>query len=120
MVEVALPPATGVHGKAKDALPAPQAEALAVTVPSGPTWRQRVPVPPAEETIRLVVEAVTDVSMVVEAYGKEEVPMPVTVSVPVAVRLARETFPENRPLPWTERVEAGEVVPMPTFPVPTI
>ena len=38
-------------------------------------------------------------------------------AVPVAVRFASERLPEKRPLPWTERVEPGVVVPMPTFPV---
>jgi len=111
---VALPPATGVNGNPKELPPEPQAEALAETVPSVPTWRQRVPVPPKPETIRLVVEAVVAVIMVVDAYGKVEAPMPVTVSVPVAVRLASERLPENKLLPWTESVDAGVVVPMPT------
>ena len=41
-----------------------------------------------------------------------------TVSVPVAVRLATEMLPENRPLPWTPRakLDDGEVLPTPTFP----
>ena len=34
----------------------------------------------------------------------------------IILRLASETLPENRPLPWIDRVEAGEVVPMPTEP----
>ena len=40
------------------------------------------------------------------------------VSVPVAVMLAADTLPENRPLPWTPRakLEDGEVVPTPTLP----
>ena len=60
-----------VEAKLKSAPPepVPHAEALAVTVPSAPTWRQRVPVPPADETTRLVVEAVVAVMAVVEAYG---------------------------------------------------
>ena len=37
--------------------------------------------------------------------------------VPVAIKLARETLPEKRPLPCTESSEAGVVVPMPTLPV---
>ena len=46
--------------------------------------------------------------------AKVEVAEPWTVSVPVAVRLARVTSPENRPLPWIERSWEGEVVPRPT------
>ena len=41
--------------------PVPHALALAETVPSAPTWRQRVPEPPAEETRRFVVDAVPDI-----------------------------------------------------------
>jgi len=37
-------------------------------------------------------------------------------TVPVAVRLARERLPEMRPLPWTERIWVGELVPMPIDP----
>ena len=37
-------------------------------------------------------------------------------TVPVAVRLARERLPEMRPLPWTERIWVGEVVPRPRLP----
>src|SRR5690348_14660728 len=35
------------------------------------------------------------------------VPVPCSMSVPVAVRLARVTLPEKRPLPWTARVALG-------------
>jgi hypothetical protein len=56
-------------------------EALAETVPSVPTWRQRVDAPPRLEMTKLVVEAVPEtVSAVVEAYGKVEA-MEVEVAV---------------------------------------
>ena len=42
---------------------------------------------------------------------------PETLTVPVAMRLARVRFPEMRPDPCTERVEAGLVVPMPKLPL---
>jgi len=47
-----------------------QPDVAAETVPSAPTCRQRVPVPPVEEMTRLVVEATEAVRAVVEAYGK--------------------------------------------------
>lgn len=47
--------------------PEPQAEALAEIVPSAPNWAQRVPEPPAEDTIRFVVEAYPVLIAVVEA-----------------------------------------------------
>ena len=41
-----------------------------------------------------------------------------TVMVPVAVMLATEVrLPENRALPWTESLDTGEVVPIPTLAV---
>ena len=52
---------------------------------------------------------------VVEAYPS--VVSPVTLRVPVAIKFASDTLPEKRPLPWTERSDAGEVVPMPTLPI---
>ena len=42
---------------------------------------------------------------------------PVTVSVPVAVRFAVVRSPEKSPLPWTERLVEGVVVPMPSQPL---
>jgi hypothetical protein len=60
-------------------------------------------------------EAVLPVAVYLVAWSVEELVMPLTVSVPEAVRLAAVRFPEKRPLPWTPRVPAGEVVPMPTF-----
>ena len=46
-----------------------------------------------------------------------EVPLvPVTVMVPVAMRFAKDRFPENKPFPCTENKELGEVVPMPKLP----
>ena len=54
-------------------------------------------------------EALVEVSMLV--------PSPERVTVPVAVKLANERLPENRALPWTERVVAGEVVAIPTEPL---
>ena len=52
--------------------PEPQADALAETVPSVPTCRQRVEAPFKPETIRFVVDATAAVIMVVEAYGNDE------------------------------------------------
>jgi hypothetical protein len=40
--------------------------------------------------------------------------------VPVAVRPATDRLPLTSAFPWTERSVAGEVVPMPTFPAPSI
>jgi hypothetical protein len=54
---VALTPACGCVNASEPA-PVPQAAAVAESVPSAPTWRQRVPTPPAEETMRFVVDAV--------------------------------------------------------------
>ena len=47
-----------------------------------------------------------------------EVPLvPVTVIVPVAMRLAADRVPENKPLPWTDSKELGVVVPIPNLPL---
>ena len=63
-------------------------------------------VPPAEETMRFVVEAVPEtVSAVVDAYGKVE-----AVNVDVAVKYAATVCPT------TESGAYGELVPIPTFP----
>ncbi len=76
-----------------------------------------------EEMRRLVDDAVAaEISPVVEAPPvKVERPVnveaPVTESVPVAVRLAPKTLPEKSPLPCTESVCEGEVVPRPRKPV---
>ena len=43
-------------------------------------------------------------------------PWPEKVSVPVAVMLAAVRLPLKRPLPWTERLVEGDVVPMPVNP----
>lgn len=51
-----------------------------------------------------------------EAVTDPRVVAPDTERVPVAVMLAAVMFPEISALPWTERVWAGEVVPMPTLP----
>ena len=66
----------------------PQAPAVAETVPSAATWRQRVLEPPAEETMRLVVEAVLKVCVPVHTFAvvvpnasakcEPEVPSPVS------------------------------------------
>ncbi len=45
----------------------------------------------------------------------EELTMPATVRVPVAVTLATERLPETRAFPCTERAWDGEVVPTPTL-----
>jgi hypothetical protein len=45
---------------------------------------------------------------------------PVNVIVPVAVRPATERLPEMRPLPWTESVVTGVVVPIPRSPAASI
>jgi hypothetical protein len=83
---------------------------------------------------RLVVEAVVAKKVVVVAFVEVEflavkswreeeaetrrlprVPSPVTESVPVAVRLAAVRLSLKYPLPATESLVKGEVVPMPTF-----
>jgi hypothetical protein len=53
------------------------------------------------------------------AVSVPEFVMPATVKVPVAVRFAALTFPENNPLPCTPIVNNadGDVVPTPTFEV---
>ncbi len=92
--------------------PVPQADALADTVPSAPTWRQRVPVPAAEETMRFVVEAVVAVIIVVEAYGKTEAVVVVAVYLP-AVRLPMKVLaPEKVLLSERRVVEAVLSVPV--------
>lgn len=48
---------------------------------------------------------------------EERVVAPVTLRVPVAVRLAKFRSPEKRALPWTAKALAGVVVPIPTLPV---
>ena len=103
----------------------PHALALAVTVPSAPTCRHRVPVPPAEEIMSAevdatVVESVVDVAFVtlnnvakrfvavravVEAYGSIEATEEVEVM-----------FPAMNWLPCIESAEPGVVVPTPTLP----
>ena len=45
-----------------------------------------------------------------------DVPVPVNETVPVAVRFATLKAPEINASPWTERVLAGDVVPIPTKP----
>jgi hypothetical protein len=65
-VEVELPVPWNGYGSP---LPEPHADAFAETVPSAPTSRQRVPEPPAEETMRFVDEAVVAEIIVVLAYG---------------------------------------------------
>src|SRR4051812_16785521 len=55
----------------------PQPDAVAETVPSVATCKQRVPVPPAEETMRFVVDAFVEVIAVVEANGRIEAEVPV-------------------------------------------
>jgi hypothetical protein len=67
-------------------------EELALTVPSAPTCRHRVPVPPAEEIIRFVELAVAaEISPVVLA-PPEKVDNPVTLSVPAAAILPAESM----------------------------
>src|SRR5665213_3526797 len=67
-------------------------------------FTERSEVDASEDTVRLVVEAlVRDVS-------------PATERVPVAVMLVAVRFPEKYPVPATERVVKGEVVPIPTLP----
>ena len=47
-----------------------------------------------------------------------EVPLvPVTVMVPVAIRLAADKVPENNPFPCTDNREPGVVVPNPALPL---
>lgn len=41
----------------------------------------------------------------------------VLVTVPVAVKLASDTFPLNNPFPCTENTCDGDEVPIPTFPL---
>ena len=82
-------------------------------------WTERseagvvVPMPTLPSVVAKYAEPVEPIC-VVEAYPS--VVSPVTLRVPVAIKLARETLPEKRPLPWTESLVAGVVVPMPTLP----
>jgi hypothetical protein len=55
-----------MNEKSEPPEPVPHAEAFAETVPSAPTWRQRVPTPPALEITRFVVEAVERTARCVE------------------------------------------------------
>ena len=48
------------------------------------------------------------------------VALPPIIAVPVAVRLAAERLPEKSPLPLTERICDGEVVPIPKRPAELI
>ena len=70
VAEVVVPKVEATVNPEEPPPPAPHAAAVALKVPSGPTWTQRVPVPPAEESMRLVVEAVVAVIAVVEALLK--------------------------------------------------
>ena len=57
--------------------------------------------------------------VVVPVFEKSDVPATVMlfrVAVPVANTLAVETLPEKRPLPWTDNICDGEVVPRPSLP----
>ena len=77
----------GVHANVPPS-PVPHADALAETVPEESVWRHRVPEPPAEETMRLVVDAVPlIVSAVVEAYGNTLAAVAVEVMAPVMARV---------------------------------
>ena len=62
----------------------PHALAVAESVPSLPTCRQRVPTPPADERMRFVDEAVVAVTIVVDANGIfDAIPSPRIVVVAV-------------------------------------
>ena len=80
------------------------------------------------ETERFVVVAFVVVLLTTERLVIVLVPLfantppesevrPETLTVPVAMRLARVRLPEMRPDPCTERVAAGLVVPMPKLPI---
>ena len=71
----------------------------------------RVAAPPRPETMRLVVDAVFAVTIVVEAYGKDEAVEDVEVKNPA------NAFVPRSELPVTERVLQGEVVPRPRLPL---
>ena len=96
--------------------------AIEVTVPvldvrqTPPTATQ----PPYGRLMPAIVDvAVVEADVNESGPAKDEVAVPETVSVPVAVRLAIDTLPENRPLPWTERAKfvEGVLVPRPKEPV---
>lgn len=86
--------------------PVPQAEALADTVPSELTWRQRVDAPPRPETMRLVVEAVVAVMAVVEAYGRVEALVEVAVIQATVGEVEETKAPESLmpSHPWEKEV----------------
>src|ERR1700690_272948 len=91
--------------------PEPQGLPVEESFPVASACTQVLPLLPRLETMRLVVEASVAVKTEVEALPS--VVKPVTLSVPVAVRLAPKIFPEKRPLPWTDSACVGEVVPIP-------
>ena len=62
--------------------------------------------------VRLIPWAKVEVAEPVELNWLAAIP-PVKVEVAVEVETM---FPARKMLPWTERAEPGEVVPMPTFP----
>lgn len=94
---VALCPAAGWVKASYVVMPlVAHALAFADTVPSAPTWRQRVPVPPADETMRFVDEAVVAEIIVVEANGIER-PVPAG-----AAKLIVSAEPTSAPEPESE------------------
>ena len=66
----------------------------------------RARISPEKVVVALLVKLVAPVTV-----------RPEVVTVPVAVRLARERSPEMIPLPWTERVREGVEEPRPSLPL---
>ena len=94
---VALCPAAGWVKASYAVMPlVAHALAFADTVPSAPTCKQRVPAPPAEDTMRFVELAVVALTMVVLANGMER-PVPAG-----AAKLMVSAEPTSAPVPESE------------------
>lgn len=96
------------HGVVEPIPTKPAGVIVVVAVPPKyevPKTESRVVLAPPFSVAKLATERVLD-----------RVEAPVIVAVPVAVKLARDRLPEKRESPWTESLDAGEVVPIPTLP----
>lgn len=68
----------------------------------------------------ILTELLAPVETISATYVVGALPIPIfpeIEAVPVAVRLAKERLPENRPSPCTESCAHGVVLPMPMRPV---
>ncbi len=103
-------------------VPSPTEPLLASTKKSGVA----VPLWPITNIGTFAFTVEVEGSMETKPYG-DEVPMPTSgdgafrepvarIVVPVAVRPARFDWPEMLAVPFTDKLWAGEVVPMPTVP----